>query len=421
MAIAPINYTSQVVNPLDRLMQGIGQVQQVQMNEQAMAFKAAQYDPEAMQNMSADLGAVLGNPEATGEDIAGLLAKYPALQDEILKPWNAVTEERKASGLRFMGQMYSMLDSGNIDLALETVDQRIAAAERSGNKRAGQEAKMIKNLIQTDPVKAKNLAQMMGSVTGGADWAAMTGGGAKVGSQEILPDGTIIQSTPQGPIIWSSDGRRLTGDEAAAAVKRAREYGFDIAAGTSRGRETGKLEGQAELGATVAGAREAGEQGMKLANEAFTAASKARSTVSNIDDAIDAIDDGATSGWLESRFPSWKTSTIELENAANRLGLDIIGSVTFGALSEGELNLAMRTALPLTLKGDALKAWLIDKRDAQMKLIGYMEEQARFLSQPGNTLGMWLENVNGRASPQGEVSTPTSTRKPRSYLKALED
>jgi hypothetical protein len=72
--------------------------------------------------------------------------------------------------------MYSMLDSGNIDLALETVDQRIAAAERSGNKRAGQEAKMIRNLIQTDPVKAKNLAQMMGSVTGGADWWAMTGG-----------------------------------------------------------------------------------------------------------------------------------------------------------------------------------------------------------------------------------------------------
>jgi hypothetical protein len=181
----------------------------------------------------------------------------------------------------------------------------------------------------------------------------------------------------------------LTGDEAAAAVKRAREYGMDIAAGTS-------------------GARSAGAQGIELANQAFTAASKARSTVSNIDDAIDAIDKGANSGVIESRFPSWNAATIELENAANRLGLDVIGSVTFGALSEGELRLAMSTALPLRLDGPELKDWLQRKRDAQMKLIGYMEEQALFLSQPGNTLGMWLENVNGRASPQGEASTPTS-------------
>lgn len=52
----------------------------------------------------------------------------------------------------------------------------------------------------------------------------------------------------------------------------------------------------------------------------------------------------------------------------NTLGLNVIGSVTFGALSEGELNLALSTALPGIRDKAKLREWVADKREASRKL-----------------------------------------------------
>ena len=103
----------------------------------------------------------------------------------------------------------------------------------------------------------------------------------------------------------------------------------------------------------------------------------------------------------------------------NQLGLDVVGSVTFGALSEGELNLALSTALPTGLEGPELVKWAEDKIEAQEKLSAYLEEQAVFLTQPGNTSADWLikvkteglENVDtGRAAVTDEATVITPTQ-----------
>ena len=52
----------------------------------------------------------------------------------------------------------------------------------------------------------------------------------------------------------------------------------------------------------------------------------------------------------------------------NTLGLNVIGSVTFGALSEGELNLALSTALPGIRDKTKLREWVANKREASRKL-----------------------------------------------------
>lgn len=52
----------------------------------------------------------------------------------------------------------------------------------------------------------------------------------------------------------------------------------------------------------------------------------------------------------------------------NTLGLNVIGSVTFGALSEGELNLALSTALPGIRDKAKLREWVANKREASRKL-----------------------------------------------------
>lgn len=410
MALAPINYTSQVVNPLQAMIGGIGQAQQLQAGDQQMEMQrramalqeqraGAGIDPEVSRQMFADLSEAVSQ----GGDPSALLAKYPMLSEQILESWKTLDSAKQQTAARSLGQVHAMLESGNVDMAMEAVDRRIAAAERSGNTGELQELKVYKNLIQRDPEKAKNYFRMIGSVIAPD---MFPGTDTKVGAQEILPDGTIIQSTPQGPVVFGPDGARLEGDAAARAVRSAREFGVDIATGTARGRETGKLSGQVDLGAQAAGTVAAGKQGIELANNAFDAASKARTNISNLDEAMAALDAGANTGVINSMFPNWKASTIELENARNRLGLDVIGSVTFGALSGPELEMALTTALPTRLDPPQLKDWLQRKKDAQVKLINYLEEQARFLSKPGNTLNDWLEKVGGQASPQGDAPEP---------------
>jgi hypothetical protein len=91
-----------------------------------------------------------------------------------------------------------------------------------------------------------------------------------------------------------------------------------------------------------------------------------------------------------------------LNNVRSQLGLDVIGSVTFGALSEGELNLALDTALPTTLQPKALRQYLTDKKAAQEKLVGYLSKQISYLSKPGNNLAGWLEE----AGKQGQSGLP---------------
>ncbi len=75
--------------------------------------------------------------------------------------------------------------------------------------------------------------------------------GKGLGSTQILDDGTTIQASPTGPIVYSPAGERLTGQDAANAIKSAQEYGARIQADRAAGRTAATLE------ARVAGGGEA--------------------------------------------------------------------------------------------------------------------------------------------------------------------
>ena len=81
-----------------------------------------------------------------------------------------------------------------------------------------------------------------------------------------------------------------------------------------------------------------------------------------------------------------------METVKNELGLDVVGSVTFAALSQGELSLALNTALPTNLTEDALVDWIDRKIAAQRKLQDYLYAQAIYLSDGDKTIGDWLRS-----------------------------
>ena len=112
--------------------------------------------------------------------------------------------------------------------------------------------------------------------------------------------------------------------------------------------------------------------------------------MTNLDEAKRlVIEENATTGYLASFLPDWKASTIALRQVQRELGLDVVGSVTFGALSQEELTLALRVALPETMSPEDLVDWIDRKKVAQQKLSAYLLDQAYFFSEGDMTLKDW--------------------------------
>ena len=216
---------------------------------------------------------------------------------------------------------------------------------------------------------------------------AGAGGSDKVQSSKVTPDGTTIVVMKNGTTkVISSLGEELKGQARADAIKNSEEFGANVQQDRAQGRGIGELTA-------------------KQVGQAFAEVGKIKKNLGNIDEAIAAIDAGASTGVIASKLPNITAASIQLANVRQNLGLDVIGSVTFGALSEGELNLALDTALPTGLAPKDLKTFLQNKKNAQTKLAGYLTEQATYLSKRGNTLSGWLEKVDNKAT-SGQSELP---------------
>jgi len=157
-------------------------------------------------------------------------------------------------------------------------------------------------------------------------------------------------------------------------------------------------------------ARKTTEQTAEAAGNAFKTLDKVRVSIGNMNDALAAIRKGAKTGPIMQFLPSLNRASVELDNVQKRMGLDVIGNVTFGALSKGELDLALSTAIPTALEPKALEQWLITKKSAQEKLAKYMEEAALYLSRDGNTLASWTELQQKQRKSKQNNSTPSNSK-----------
>jgi hypothetical protein len=180
-----------------------------------------------------------------------------------------------------------------------------------------------------------------------------------VQSSTILDDGTVVTVLKDGTrLVRNALGEKVEGQIAADAIREAQAYGSDI---------------QGER----AGSRRAATVSVDAALKAFESVNDITINIANLEEAKRlVVQDGANTGVIADLLPNWTASSIALNNVKNRLGLDVVGSVTFGALSASELDLALNTALPTNLSETALADWLNSKIIAQRKLSSYLQKQA---------------------------------------------
>ena len=164
-------------------------------------------------------------------------------------------------------------------------------------------------------------------------------------------------------------------------------------------------EDVAESQATIAQRKKFGEATgalrSKLIDKGFESIKNIDVNLRNLDKAIVALNEGAKTGVIETKFfPTIRASTVKLEQIQSELGLDVVGGVTFGALSKGELDLALTVALPVGLQPAELLQWLQDKKLAQEKLRAYYAEQIDFLDRGGSIAGfLRSKQRQGNADP----------------------
>lgn len=239
-----------------------------------------------------------------------------------------------------------------------------------------------------------------------------TAGGAQeinVQSSEILPNGAAVMITRDGRrAVRGPNGEMLEGEEAARAVDEGMRMRAEYDRLTYGARVEGANRAEAETGRAAAAAGSIGGIQGDFVQSAFEQADQVASSIGNIETAINALDAGARTGAIERYIPNITEASATLQNAMNKMGLDVIGSVTFGALSEGEMRLAMETAVPRNLNEPELRNWLAKKLDAQRKLRVALLEQAQFLSEPNNSLEDWANRVRKEEAQEASSGVPTS-------------
>lgn len=170
-------------------------------------------------------------------------------------------------------------------------------------------------------------------------------------------------------------------------------------AGLTEAEKLGAQKGvKAEVAGEVTTAKEQAKLSAKIVANRFDSIAKINKNILNIDRAIAALDSGAGTGVIEKLIPSFTKASRELRQIQNELGLDIVGAVTFGALSKGELDLALGTALDLGQSEEALRDILVRKKDAQEKLAKFYGEAIRFLSAPGATIAQFMDRAPTQAA-----------------------
>jgi hypothetical protein len=242
----------------------------------------------------------------------------------------------------------------------------------------------LKNdLIVLDPERWKKYAEATGRDT---ETGAVT-----VGAQEILEDGTTIQSLKGGgTVVYDPEGNKLTGKDRRVAIQVGRAEKVSNLRKAAGGKREAALEADLDLRDKVEAKIISAKDAAKASGEAFDKVEKIYQNIENLNEAIRLVEEeGAEIGAISARLPSIRSAAVKLDNLQGRLGLDVIGNTTFGALSEAELKFALAVALPQ--KDEDLVGWAKRKVAAQEKLADYLEGAAIYLGTPGNTKVGWLE------------------------------
>ena len=321
---------------------------------------------------------------------------------------------RAGEGIRERGMQ--RVAAGNLNKTVAYLrannQEKLAGAVESGAIDAGQAINYMMQETSADKQfgRQQQLELFKNSLTGNVN----------VQSVSDLPDQSdvLVKMKDGSVVVKTSGGQELTGEAAMEFVRKSQSNYAELQKGIYQSRETGKLTAQVDLIGDVEFQKQNAilkSDMIKLSGESM---SKIKQNLANYQIALDALDAGeggiAISGRISQFIPDITAAAQSLRTAKSKLGLDIIGSVTFGALSEGELKLAMDTGLPDdNLSPVELRKWITDRMDAQRKALSAVNDTLRHFTNQGSIKDYYTNIVgidNGQSAAQSDDDDPLGIR-----------
>jgi hypothetical protein len=139
--------------------------------------------------------------------------------------------------------------------------------------------------------------------------------------------------------------------------------------------------------------------------DAFNEAQGIESQIGMLNQALDQVitvddngvtqfrDDGARTGIIEKYLASTRSTTSTFNTILNKLGISVINMATFGALSEREMAMAMRTNLDPNLDGQELVDFIRESIDAKKKLATVLYERSLALNKGSGSYQEWQDET----------------------------
>ena len=141
------------------------------------------------------------------------------------------------------------------------------------------------------------------------------------------------------------------------------------------------------------------------AKEYFAKYSSVNDQIRSLRQARKLIEDGAATGFVRQYLPAFDANTQALRNVANEMGIDIINSATFGALSATELRLALSTGFPQGLSETETLKYIDQKVAAQDKFRRELLKKTNRLNS-GIGFTQWTAEVLEQEDAEAAVAMP---------------
>ncbi|MFX9712876.1 hypothetical protein ABTO95_07370 [Acinetobacter baumannii] len=163
--VQPIDYTLDVVNPVQSSLQGFTGGLQLGMavEDRKRAVAQAQRDQLAKEQMNKDLFNLSQNPSYEG--YTQVMTKYPQLAENLKRAYDTMDSRKQQRTFSLASQAYAALSSQRPEIAKQVLDDAAIAYENSGNKQDAGVLRGYLKMIDTSPEAARtSIGMLMSSV-----------------------------------------------------------------------------------------------------------------------------------------------------------------------------------------------------------------------------------------------------------------
>lgn len=155
--MGPIDYSINVATPIQSAVQGLqlgagmANMEAAQQAQQA-EIMAKQHAAERQQLLSQRINQVYNKPNKTAEDFVGLAMLLPEKDAKSMREnWETLGKEKQQSSLRNVTEVYSALQSGRPDIAIERMKGHAEALRNSGDEQQAKLMEAMAKVAEIDP------------------------------------------------------------------------------------------------------------------------------------------------------------------------------------------------------------------------------------------------------------------------------